>query len=108
MSLNADEIYAKVIEAGQTWADCKSAYEALSDVTKTVFHDVLSGYLDNCKTRAEAETRAYIDEQYKKHLDVLARARKAWLRAEVNYKSVQLLAELRRTEESSRRAEMRL
>jgi hypothetical protein len=35
-------------------------------------------------------------------------ARKAWLLSQVRYDSIKMLAELRRTQESTRRAEMRL
>jgi hypothetical protein len=38
----------------------------------------------------------------------VAKARHAFLRAQVKYDSIKMLAELRRTQESTRRAEMRL
>lgn len=54
----------------------------------------------------EAEMRAQASDAYKAHLTSLALARKAWLHAEVRWKSAVMLADLRRSEESTARAEM--
>ena len=106
--LDVDTIYRKVEEAGLAWADKKAAYEMLDDMTKTVSADLLTDYGRTCKTKAEAEALAFSDRRYKEHLALLAAARREWLHSEVRYKSAQLLAELRRSEESSRRAEMNI
>lgn len=107
--LNAEEIYAKVIEAGEDYADKKAAYEMLDDLTKTVYADIVTDYLPpTCVTKSEAETRAYVDQKYKAHLASLSRARREWLLSEVRYKALLMLSELRRTNESTRRAEMGL
>lgn len=109
MSLDADHIYHEVTTAGEDWADKKSAYEALDDLTKTVYSDILSDFLPpTCNTKAEAETRSYADRRYKEHLSAKSASRRAWLLAEVKYKGLIMLAELRRTQESTRRQEMRV
>ena len=108
MSLDANQIYESVSKAGEEWADKKAAYELLDDMTSTVRADVTTDFYGSCSSKAEAQERALASKIYKDHLASLSAARRAWLLAEVKYKSVQLLAELRRSEESSRRAEMNL
>lgn len=109
MSLDADHIYHEVTTAGETWADCKAAYEALDGLTKTVLADITANFLPPvCASRVEAESRALASRDYKEHLAEKSAARKAWLVAEVKYKGLIMLAELRRTQESTKRAEMNL
>lgn len=108
MSLDVNEIYQAVSKAGEDWADKKAAYEALSDMTSTVRADATTDFYVTCKSKDEAKERALASKPYREHLASVAAARRAWLTAEVKYKSVQLLAELRRSEESTRREEMRM
>ena len=104
--LDADTIYAKIQSAGEEWADKKAAFCALDDVTATVKADLTTDFYTTCSSKAEAAERALATSRYKEHLASVAGARRAWLLAEVKYKNLQLLAELRRSEESTRRAEM--
>lgn len=107
--LDADRIYHELSTAGEAWADKKAAYEALDELTKTVYADLVTNYLPpTCATKGEAELRGFSDRAYKEHLAALAAARRAWLLAEVKWKTLNTLAELRRSEESTRRAEMKL
>lgn len=106
MPLDAERIYAEVSAAGETWADCKAAYEALDDNTKSVLADIALGYMDGKTSKTEAELRALASRGYRDHLASVKEARRAWLMAQVRYDSLKMLAELRRTQESTRRAEM--
>ena len=114
--LDSDRMYAKLIEYGEAWADHKAAYQALDDATKSVLADLTQGYMDPAKfttngkglTRAEGETMALRSQPYRDHLASVSLANKAYLRAQVRYESLKTLIELRRSEESSRRAEMRI
>lgn len=108
MSLDADGIYRKVEQAGLEWADKKAAFTALDDLTQTVKADLTTDFYTTCSSKAEASERALASSRYKEHIASVAGARRAWLFAEVKYKSAQLLADLRRSEESTRRAEMTL
>jgi len=108
MNFDPDRIYTEVVSSGEAWADAKAAYEALSDMTKTILADIVTDFLPSCSSKSEAETRGLASKQYKEHLASVAAARRAWLLSEVRWKSIVLLADLRRSEESSRRAEMRL
>src|SRR5215831_4183531 len=102
MTLNVEKTFHELTQAGETWADCKAAYEALDDVTKTVLSDITLDHLPNCASKAEAETRALASDGFKNHLAAKSAARRAWLFAEVKWKNCNTLAELRRSEESTR------
>lgn len=102
------KIYVEVVSAGEDWADKKSAYEALDGATKSVLAEVTGKYLPVSKTRIEAEMVALASQEYRSHLEAVNAARKDFLLAQVKYNGLTMLAELRRTQESTRRAEMRL
>ena len=107
-SLNADEIYRELEKAGNDWADKKAAFDTLDRNTKSVLADILVTFMDTGLSRAESETRSLASSTYKSHLASVAEAHKTYLRAQVLWNNVQTLAELRRSEESTRRAEMGL
>lgn len=102
------EIYQQVLQAGEEWADRKSAYEAFDDNSKSVLAHISISYMGVASSKTEAEMRALASEEYKEHLIALQDARRAFLKAQVRYDSLKMLGEHRRTQESSRRAEMRL
>ena len=107
--LDPDKIYEVVSATGADWADKKSAFELLDDMTKTVLADLCTDIMAGYKcSKSEAETRAYAHERYKAHLASLATARREWLHAEVKWKSAVMLADLRRSEEATRRSEARI
>jgi hypothetical protein len=104
--LDADTIFQRIQVAGEDWADKKAAFTALDDMSATVKADMTTDFYTTCQSKSEASERALASKTYKDHLASVAGARRAWLLAEVKYKNLQLLAELRRSEESTRRAEM--
>lgn len=109
MEFDPTKIYHEVVSAGEEWADKKSAYEALDGATKSVLADLTAEYkIAHASTRADAEMRALGCTTYRDHLNAVNAARKEFLRAQVKYNGLTMLAELRRTQESTRRAEMRL
>jgi hypothetical protein len=105
---NPEHIYESIRLAGDDWADKKSAYDALDDNTKSVLAEITTGYMDTCKSKTEAEMRALASAEYKNHLRTTQDARRAFLKAQVKYDTLKTLAELRRSQESTRRAEMKL
>ena len=109
MEFDVDKIYQEVSQAGEDWADKKSAYEALDDNTKSVLSEIATDFMDGAKTsKSEAELRAQSSKAYREHLYEKQKARRAWLVAQVKYDSLKMLAELRRSQESTKRAEMQL
>lgn len=103
-----DKIYALVSTAGDEWADKKAAYEALDDNTKSVLAEITGRYMDGKVTKATAEMHALASGDYRNHLASVSKARGEFLRAQVKYDSLRMLVELRRSQESTRRAEMSL
>ena len=107
--IDADKMYRKLLEVGEAWADMKAAYQELDNASASVLADLTQSYRSSGDaTRAEAETLAKRSQQYRDHLASVALAHKAFLRAQVRYESLKTLIELRRSEESTRRAEMQL
>ena len=106
--LDPDKIFHEVSTAGDEWADRKAAFEALDDVTKSVLADITGRFMDGKISRTEAERYALASQDYRQHLASVSKARSEWLRAQVRYDSLKLLADLRRSQESTRRQEMKL
>lgn len=106
--LDPDKIYHEVSEAGMAWADAKGGFEALSDNTKSVLADITGRFMDGKISKTEAERYALASQDYREHLASVAKARKEWLIAQVRYDSLRMLAELRRSQESTKRAEMQM
>lgn len=106
--ISSDAMYRALMDAGSAWADSKAAYQTLADATKSILADLTQDYLANGGTRTGAELLALRSSQYRDHLAQVSAAHKAFLRAQVKYDSLRTLIELRRSEESTRRAEMRL
>jgi len=100
---NPNEIYQALIKSGEDYADKKAAYLLLDSMSKPILSECYRR-LTNASATAKKELMCS-DKQYIDHLNTLASARKAFLLSEVNYKSMQALADARRTEASTRRAE---
>lgn len=111
MSYDPQKIYEKLIESGNDWADKKSAFMQLDDFTKSVLAGCISDVpkidpeTKKYRSMADKTELARSDDIYLNHMNTLAEARRAWLFSEVRYKSAQALADGRRTEASTRRAE---
>lgn len=97
-----EAIYHKLASAGEDWADKEAAAEILEETKKTVLAEIMGGFDGST---AERERRALADGAYKHHLTTMSAARKEANRARVRYDSMKVLAEMRRTQESTRRAE---
>lgn len=108
MTFDVESIYNQVLAAGETWADLKAAYEALNDNTKSVLAEITGRYLDAGQSKAAAEVSALASKDYREHLVSLSKCRGQFLRAQVSYDSLRMLAEFRRSQESTRRAEMNM
>lgn len=106
--IDPDKIYHEVETAGDDWADKKAAYEALDDNTKSVLAEICGRYLDAGENKGQSEIRALASKDYREHLASLSKARGEFLRAQVRYDSLRMLADLRRSQESTKRAEMTL
>lgn len=104
--LDPEKVYQAILKAGEDWADAEAAAQLLEETRKTV--------LAECEARSESpsiagkEMLALADPVYKEHVAGMVRARKMANKARVRYDSAKVLGELRRSEESTRREELRM
>lgn len=99
---NPEAIYQKLNETGDAWVDKNAAAELLEETKKSVLAELMNA-LQGPKT--EREAKALADPTYRLHLTNMVSSRKEANRARVKYDSMRVLAEMRRTQESTRRAE---
>lgn len=104
MKLNSDRAYESLIQSGEDWADKEAAASILEETKKSVLARIKNTV--GAKSDAAAETQALCHPDYLEHLSVMVEARKVATKAKVRYDSAKILAEMRRSEESTRRAEM--
>lgn len=97
-----EAIYLRLNEAGEDWVDKNAGAEILEETKKTVLAERMNSFQGS---NAERERLSLADSVYKLHLTNMVMARKEANRARVKYDSVRVLAEMRRTQESTRRAE---
>ena len=106
MDFDAEAIFHKLTESGEDWADKDSAANLLEQNKNILLADLeLDAPADTEKAR-ERFARAHAS--YKEHIAVMITARREANKAKVKYECLRVLAELRRTEASTRRAEMML
>lgn len=106
VKLNSDKAYEALIESGDDWADKDAAASLLEETKKSVLARLKNESGE--KSDAAKETIALCHEDYMEHLGLMVEARRAANKAKVRYDSAKTLAEMRRSEESTRRAEMTL
>lgn len=97
-----EAIYRQLLQAGEDWTDKQAAADLLEETKKTVLAELMNGFDGSA---AERERRALAEPAFKLHLTNMNSARKEANRARVRYDSAKVLAELRRTQESTRRIE---
>jgi hypothetical protein len=102
---NPDRIYHEIVSAGDEWADKEAAADLYEETKKTTLAELMHGYQGS---NAERERMALADPVYKLHVTKMNAARKEANRARVRYDAVRVLSEMRRSQESTRRAEMNL
>lgn len=104
---DTDRIYKQLADAGEDWADKQAAAEILEETKKSVLAELMTGGGSN-DSHAKRESAALANPAYKLHLTNMVSARKEANRAKVRYDSMKVLAEMRRTQESTRRAEINI
>ena len=103
--LNPEQIYAEIVKSGSDWADKDAAATILEETKKTVFAELFNQQPEG--SIGVREYAASADPVYKLHVVNMVNARKEANRAKVRFDGAKLLADLRRSEESTRRAELK-
>lgn len=101
----ATNIYNKTIAAGEVWAGQDAAWRYLEDCKKTVLAQIASKFSGS---NAAAKDSALASQEYQDHLDKLQAARSEVNLSRVRYDALVMLAKLRQSQESTKRAEMNL
>lgn len=101
--LNSDRAYDALVKAGEEWADKDAAATLLEETRKSVLAKIKNESGE--KSDAAKETIALCAGEYLAHVESMVEARRVANKARVRYDSAKTLAELRRSEEATRRAE---
>jgi hypothetical protein len=104
--LDSDRAYEALISSGEDWADKDAAANLLEETRKSVLAKLKNE--SEAKSDAARESEALTKQEYHVHVEAMIEARRQANRARVKYDSAKVLAEMRRSEESTRRAEMTL
>jgi hypothetical protein len=104
--LDSDRAYEALVSAGEDWADKDAAANLLEETRKSVLAKLKNE--SDAKSDAARESEALMKQEYRVHVEAMIEARRQANRARVKYDSAKVLAEMRRSEESTRRAEMTL
>lgn len=100
--MDPEKIHAALVQAGEAWADAEAAASILEETRKSVLAKLINEAEGSVNAR---EYKALADAEYKAFVDGMVKARKAANKARVRYDSAKVLAELRRSQEATRRAE---
>lgn len=106
MQLDANELYHKLTQAGNDWADKQAAFNVLDDTKNAVLAQLMLN--SQAQSVAAKEVEAKASKEYTDHVKATQEAMKAALKAKVNYEAIKIWIELKRSEEATRRAEMKL
>jgi len=104
--MDANELYYKLTQAGDDWADKQAAYNVLDDTKNAVLAQLT--LKSEAPSVAAREIEAKASKEYTEHVKKTQDAMKQALKAKVNYESIKIWIELKRSEEATRRAEMKL
>ncbi len=102
MDFAPESIYRQLLQAGEEWVDKDAAAELLEETKKTVLAELMGQVQGSA---AERERLALANPAFKLHVTNMVSARKEANRARIRYDAAKVLAELRRTQESTRRIE---
>jgi hypothetical protein len=106
MTFDPEKMYERIVAAGESWADAEAAAALLEETRKTVLAKAMNDA--PAATISAKEMTALASDDYKRFIEGMVRARAAANKARVKYDSARILAELRRSQESTKRAEMNL
>jgi hypothetical protein len=106
MNLDANELYQKLIDAGNDWAEKQAAYNVLDDTRQAVLAKLTLA--SDAPSVAAREIEAKSSAAYEEHVKTTQEAFAAALKAKVKYNAIQVWIDLRRTEAANERAAMKL
>jgi hypothetical protein len=104
-SFDADKLASEICKAGEDWADAEYLASQLEELKKVVLAELMNTGSGSVASR---EMESLAAPEYRIHIEGMTEARRKANRFRVRYKALETLSELRRTQESTKRAEMNL
>jgi len=105
MTFDAKKIIARLVEAGEEWADKEAAASLLEETKSSILAHLTNIQVQQgAESFAKAEALAKATDSYKDHIAKMVEARREANRARVRWISGQAHVELMRSEEASKRA----
>ena len=104
--IDPDKIYAHIMAAAKEWTVADEEARRLKELQPIVLAEIANQLPD--KSMAERRSIALATPEYRHHITLMVAAKTKANATLARYKAAQNLAELRRSEESSRRAEMNI
>ena len=104
--LDPNTIHQKLVELGERWADEHAAASFLEETQKPLLARLTLERCVGSKSRAQAETEALATPEYRQHITQMVEARRKANIARVRQQSAQVWADLLRSANANRRAEM--
>jgi hypothetical protein len=101
-----DRIRERLAKVGEEWADADAAANLLEETKNSVLSELMN--TANASSEAERKRIAQADPAFKLHLANMVNARKEANRARVRYETGKMWAELKRSVESTKRAELQI
>lgn len=98
-----EAIYKQLLSSSQEWAKADEEARKLKEMDKIVLAEITNQTEGD--SYADRKSRALASAEYKLHKEKMIAAKTAANVAMAKYKAMQSLAEMRRTQESTRRAE---
>lgn len=105
LEFNPDKIAHELSQRGEAWADRKGAAEALTLAANTMKRKC---FLEAKGTMDERKAKAETDPEYLDLEESAIEARMAEIKAKVRHDTYKSWIEMKRTEQSTRRAQMNL
>lgn len=106
--LEPHRVYDRLVRLGDEWAERHAAAAMLEDTTKSTLARLTLERLPFVSSKAAAELEALASPEYVAHVDAAVQARSEANKAKVRYDSARVWADLLRTQQATRREEMRL
>lgn len=105
--IDPDKIYQHIIAAAKEWTEADEEARRLKALDKIVLAEI-TNQQDNALSHAVRLSLALASPEYRLHVTNMVAAKTKANATFARYKAAQSLAELRRSQESTRREEMRL
>lgn len=101
INLDANELYHKLTEAGNDWAEKQAAFNVLEDTKNAVLSKLMLNSQATSVAAREIEAKA--SSEYTEHVQKTQEAMKSALKAKVNYEAIKIWIDLKRTEAANER-----